>query len=153
MIAEGHLELEPDIPSGTNGKSKVKLPKVVNKQTGWVTTAPFQFSSANWSSDTTAYRGLVCRRGPAFVQAIFSEAHALKSIKAEPASGALAGETSAINPRFLLCKTSPSNHDLSSDLTYFICFQDLLLVFGCPAIVSSSPYSLFTSITSLINLD
>ncbi|KAG8219265.1 hypothetical protein J3R82DRAFT_106 [Butyriboletus roseoflavus] len=122
LIAEGHLELEPDILSSTDRKSKVKLPRVINKQTGQVTTTPFQFLSANWSGDTAAYRGLVCRRGPDFVQAIFSEAHALKSVKAEPASGAPAGGTGTVNPCFALCKTSPSNHDFSSDLMYFICF-------------------------------
>ena len=145
------MEVEPETPSGTDGRPKVKLPKVINKKTGRGTTAPFQFSSANWSGDTAAYRGSVRRRGPAFIRAIFSEAHALKSIKAEPASSASAGETGASNPRFSLCKTSPSGCDLSSNLTYFIHFQDFPLFFSCLACDSlfHRP-SILTYFTSLL---
>ena len=42
--------------AGAEKKMKVKLPKVLNKQTGRETSAPFQFSSANWNSDTEAYK-------------------------------------------------------------------------------------------------
>ncbi|KAH0825727.1 hypothetical protein J3R83DRAFT_9931 [Lanmaoa asiatica] len=86
FMAEGYMEVKQE--RSMDGKPEFKLPKVLNKQTGQETTAPFQFSSANWSSDTIAYRESVHGRGSIFVQAIFSQAHAHKTIKAEPSLGA-----------------------------------------------------------------
>ena len=105
FIAEGVLEGKQENLSTTDGKPKLKLLKVLNKQTSRETTAPFQFSSTNWSGDTAAYRESVQSREPAFVQAVFSEAHALKTnIKVESGSG-MVGKSGPVNPRTLLCKS------------------------------------------------
>jgi len=120
FIAKGVLEGEQENLSTTDGKPKLKLPKVLNKQTGQETTTPFQFSSTNWSGNAAAYRELVQSRGPAFVQAVFSKAHTLKTnIKVESRSGTV-GKSGPVNPHTLLCKSPflvTSNY-----LIYLACF-------------------------------
>ena len=86
---------------------KVKLLKVLNKQTGWETSAPFQFSSANWNSDTEAYKESIHKQGEKLTKEIFAAAHAHKHVR--NGNGTSAGEghssgTDARNPHAILCK-------------------------------------------------
>ena len=90
-----------------DGKMKVKLPKVLNKATGRESTAPYQFSSQNWNSKTMAYKSSVNRRGPEFIQGVFTEA--LRRRNQKPGSTDSVGATDAngnggdVDPRALLC--------------------------------------------------
>ncbi|KIK81740.1 hypothetical protein PAXRUDRAFT_155330 [Paxillus rubicundulus Ve08.2h10] len=58
FIAEGIIDVEQvlaDMANSPNRKMKIKLQKVLNKQTRRETLAPFQFLSANWNGDMAAY--------------------------------------------------------------------------------------------------
>ncbi|KAF8837067.1 hypothetical protein BDN67DRAFT_983500 [Paxillus ammoniavirescens] len=84
FIAEGPIDVEQvlaDMANSPDGKMKIKLPKVLNKHTGCKTSAPFQFSSANWNSDTAAYQESIRKRGQAFVHSVCTAAQAHKGTK------------------------------------------------------------------------
>lgn len=111
-----------------DGKMKVKLPKVLNKATSRKSTAPYQFSSQNWNSKTTAYRLSVNRRGPEFIQDIFTEAHRRRNQKPgntdtiSPSDAS--GNGGDVDPRALLC--SSFSLSLSPLLMLTISPQELL---------------------------
>ena len=65
----------------SDGKMKVKLPKVLNKATGRESTARYQFLSQNWNSKTMSYKLSVNRRGPKFIQDVFAEVHRRRNQK------------------------------------------------------------------------
>ncbi|KAF8837066.1 hypothetical protein BDN67DRAFT_1014158 [Paxillus ammoniavirescens] len=84
FIAKGTINVEQvlaDMANSPDGKMKIKLPKVLNKHTGCKTSAPFQFSSANWNSDTAAYQESIRKRGQAFVHSVCTAAQAHKGTK------------------------------------------------------------------------
>jgi len=59
FIAEGTISTEQvlqDMVTSVDKKMKIKLPKVLDKQTGQKTLAPFRFSSANWNSNMEVYK-------------------------------------------------------------------------------------------------
>ena len=91
-------------------KTKIKLPKVHNKQTSQETSAPFQFSSANWNADTEAYKESVHKQGQKFVKEIFAAVHAHKLVRngngmsAGEGNGGNSGRAGARNPCATLYK-------------------------------------------------
>ena len=110
FIVDGTIDVEQvleDMANNTDGKMKVKLPKVLNKATGRVTSSAFQFSAVNWNSDTAAYQELIHKRGQAFVQATFTAAQAFKPTGTKSAGNSEADvnePAGAANPRSFLCE-------------------------------------------------
>ncbi|KIK75807.1 hypothetical protein PAXRUDRAFT_29040 [Paxillus rubicundulus Ve08.2h10] len=108
FIAKGIIDVEQvlaDMANSPDSKMKIKLPKVLNKQTGRETLAPFQFLSANWNGDTAAYRESIQKRGQAFVRSIFAAAQAHKGIKTGTSNANTdTSEPGTVNPRALLCE-------------------------------------------------
>ncbi|KAG9311949.1 hypothetical protein JVU11DRAFT_7212 [Chiua virens] len=75
LIARGDIDIKKVLvewAGSAEGKNKIKLPKVLNQLTGRETSAPYQFSSTNWASDTVAYKELIQRRGVDFVKGTFA---------------------------------------------------------------------------------
>ena len=100
LITDGTINVDlvlADMASNQDGKLKIKLPKVLNKQTGWEISAPFQFSSLNWNGDTKAYRESICKQGSAFASLIFA------AVKAVQGSIEENDKLADINPHALLC--------------------------------------------------
>ena len=108
FIVDSTIDVEQvleDMANNTDGKMKVKLPKVLNKVTGRVTSSAFQFSAINWNSDTTAYQESIHKRGQAFVRATFTAAQAFKASGTKSGnSEADVNEPSTPNPRSFLCE-------------------------------------------------
>ncbi|KIK92037.1 hypothetical protein PAXRUDRAFT_26847 [Paxillus rubicundulus Ve08.2h10] len=63
-----------DTANSLDGKVKIKLLKLLNNQTEHKHSASFQFSSANWNSDSGAYLESIQKRGQAFGCSIFTAA-------------------------------------------------------------------------------
>ena len=100
LVTDGTINVNlvlADMASNQDGKLKIKLSKVLNKQTGRETSAPFQFSSLNWNGDTKAYRESICKRGSAIASSIFMAAKAVQGSIEEN------DKLADINPRMLLC--------------------------------------------------
>ena len=81
-------------------KYKFKLPKVLNKQPGKPTSSPFNFSWANWGSESLAYRDAVLKHGAAWLRDLFIAAQSVCQLTSSNISDE-AGE--AVDPRSLLC--------------------------------------------------
>ncbi|KAG6371126.1 hypothetical protein JVT61DRAFT_9886 [Boletus reticuloceps] len=90
--------------SSANSKNKIKLPKVVNPLTGRGSSALYQFSTTHWSSDTTAYKESLLRRGADFIQGTFAATQAIKKPQSPPDGDNPAGASGAHNPHACLCK-------------------------------------------------
>ena len=104
LVAEGTLSVDQvlvGMAGNQDRKIRIMLPKVLNKQTRWKTTAPFQFLSANWHRDTMAYRESLSKRGGTFVRAIFAAATNIH--KAAQGNGEESNGPVGVNPHTLLC--------------------------------------------------
>ncbi|KAF8419963.1 hypothetical protein L210DRAFT_860844 [Boletus edulis BED1] len=101
-LAAAAVIFSPDFP--LSYKNKIKLPKVVNPLTGCGSSAPYQFSATHWSSDTTAYKESILRRGADFIQGTFAAAQAIKKLQSPPDGDNPVGASGAHNPRACLCK-------------------------------------------------
>ena len=96
-----------------DGKMKVRLLKVINKATGHESTTLYQFSSQNWNSKTTAYKLSINRRGPKFIQDVFTEAHRRRNQKpgnTDISPSEANGSRGDVDPRSLLCIFSFVSH-------------------------------------------
>ena len=80
-------------------KYKFKLPKVLNKQTGKLTSPPFNFSWANWSSESLAYRDAVLKHGAAWLRDLFTTAQNVCQLKSSNISDKA---SEAVDPHALL---------------------------------------------------
>ncbi|KAF8127959.1 hypothetical protein EV363DRAFT_1093884, partial [Boletus edulis] len=85
----------------------IKLPKVINPQTGKETRVPYMFSSDNWGGNTLSYREAIARRLQSWIQETFSFAYTLRSMKFPTNSNTpdVDGDPADVNPRCLLCIT------------------------------------------------
>ncbi|KAN0073642.1 hypothetical protein V8E55_012183 [Tylopilus felleus] len=109
FIADGIINIEEVLaewsqPMNGNLKYKIKLLKILNKQTGRETSGPFQFSAVNWNMDTMAYRKSVLGWELAFTCGVFLDAHAPKPTKLLTSDRDDAtGDSGTQNPCALLC--------------------------------------------------
>ncbi|KAG6370776.1 hypothetical protein JVT61DRAFT_10978 [Boletus reticuloceps] len=104
LITEGIIDVDQvlaDMASSQDRKLRIKLPKVLNKQTGQALSAPLQFSSANWHRDTMAYKELICKAGECLCVC-----HICSCIadKVAQGSGKEPNGPTDINPCSLICK-------------------------------------------------
>lgn len=69
MISEGDIKVEDVLAStSARGKLNIKLPKVLNKVTGKVTSAPYLFSRDLWGKANTGYMKGIKKKGLDFVE-------------------------------------------------------------------------------------
>ncbi|KAG1829836.1 hypothetical protein EV424DRAFT_392168 [Suillus variegatus] len=69
LISEGDIKVEDVLAStSARGKLNIKLPKVLNKVTGKVTSAPYLFSRDLWGKANTGYMKGIKKKGLDFVE-------------------------------------------------------------------------------------
>ena len=117
-----------DMANNADRKMKVKLPKVLNRAMGHVTSLAFQFSAMNWNSDTAAYQESTHKQGQVFVQATFTAMQAYKpaGIKSRNSEADVNEPAGAPNPCSILC-------EILFDFQLLVLLQILclsLLIFG-----------------------
>ncbi|KAF8441011.1 hypothetical protein L210DRAFT_873627, partial [Boletus edulis BED1] len=131
LIAEGNIVVEDVLANwdaNADSRNKIKLPKTTNPLTGRDSSGPYQFSAANWASDTAAYKQSIQKRGAAFIHDTFKAAQALKSTPSDGDNNA-----GASNPRALLCRPSFSYSTeflLVADNCIRIAIDRLLMLFS-----------------------
>ncbi|KAF8120062.1 hypothetical protein EV363DRAFT_1192874, partial [Boletus edulis] len=129
--AAGNIVVEDVLANwdaNADSRNKIKLPKTTNPLTGRDSSGPYQFSAANWASDTAAYKQSIQKRGAAFIHDTFKAAQALKSTPSDGDNNA-----GASNPRALLCRPSFSYSTeflLVADNCIRIAIDRLLMLFS-----------------------
>lgn len=101
MIASGDIKAEDILAMTSSSKTPIKLPKVINKVTGKVTSGPFLFSRDKCAKKTKQYATSIKKKGPAFVASLTDIARS--ALKEQAACDSTLTEDESEDDRAMLC--------------------------------------------------